>query len=82
MRPLPVVSGRTLIAFMESLGYVVVRQRGSHVRLRLENAGGGWNETVPDHREVARGTLHGILKRVCAATGRELDDLLRILADR
>ncbi len=30
---MPVVSGKTLIRFLESLGYEVARQRGSHVRL-------------------------------------------------
>lgn len=50
MPRLPVVSGRALIGFMESLGYEVVRQRGSHERLRLENERGVWAETVPDHR--------------------------------
>jgi len=30
---LPVVSGRKLISFLKSLGYKVVRQRGSVVRL-------------------------------------------------
>ncbi len=82
MPRLPVVSGRELIAFMESLGYVVTRQRGSHVRLRLVNERGVWVETVPDHREIARGTLSGILKCVAEATGRELNDVVRSLANQ
>ena len=81
MPPLPVVSGRTLIAFMGSLGYVVMRQRGSHVRLELRNDLGTWRETVPLHREVARGTLRGILKRVAQAAGLELDRLVARLAE-
>ena len=81
MPRLPVVSGRALIAFMESLGYTVVRQRGSHVRLRLENERGIWTETVPDHREVARGTLSGILKRIALGTNRDTDELTRLLTE-
>lgn len=81
MPPLPVVSGRTLIAFMGSLGYVVMRQRGSHVRLEIRNDRGTWTETVPLHREVARGTLRGILKRLTQATGLELDELVERLAE-
>jgi len=66
---------------MGSLGYVVMRQRGSHVRLRLEYERGIWTETVPDHREVARGTLSGILKRIALATGRETEELARLLSE-
>jgi predicted RNA binding protein YcfA (HicA-like mRNA interferase family) len=74
--PLPVVSSRTLIAFMQSFGYEVMRQRGSHVRLRLRNPRGEWHETVPDHREIARGTLRSILRRMSEATGVETDQLV------
>ncbi len=76
MPPLPVVSSRALIAFMQSYGYEVVRQRGSHVRLRLQNPRGEWRETIPDHREIARGTLRSILRRMSAATGVEIDQLV------
>jgi predicted RNA binding protein YcfA (HicA-like mRNA interferase family) len=66
---------------MGSLGYVVMRQRGSHVRLEIRNDRGTWTETVPLHREVARGTLRGILKRLTQATGLELDELVERLAE-
>ena len=80
MPPLPVVSGRTLIAFMEGYGYVVRRRRGNHVRLQLRNERGEWSETVPDHREVARGTLGAILRRMSAATGHEIEELVERLS--
>jgi len=78
--PLPVVSGRTLIAFMRSFGYEVLRTKGSHVRLRLRNPRGEWHETVPDHREIARGTLRSILRRPSEATGVETDQLVERLS--
>ncbi|MHA1651034.1 MAG: type II toxin-antitoxin system HicA family toxin [Candidatus Helarchaeota archaeon] len=34
MRKLPVVSGKRLIKLLIKLGYVVIRQKGSHVRLK------------------------------------------------
>lgn len=34
MARLPQVSGKELIKFLESLGYVVIRRKGSHVRLK------------------------------------------------
>jgi predicted RNA binding protein YcfA (HicA-like mRNA interferase family) len=61
---------------MESLGYTVLRHRGSHVRLRLKNERGEWFETVPDHREVHRGTLRSILRRLSAATELSVEDLI------
>ena len=40
MPKLPQVSGDTLIRLLESLGYEVVRQRGSHARLARTGAAG------------------------------------------
>lgn len=55
----PVLSGAEVIAAFERLGFAQVRQRGSHVVLRREQAGC----VVPLHREVKRGTLGGIVRQ-------------------
>ena len=57
---LPVVSGAQLIRVLEQLGWEVVRQRGSHVRLRHPERSSFL--VVPLHRELKRGTLNGILR--------------------
>lgn len=57
---LPVVSGAQLIRVLEGLGWEIVRQRGSHVRLR--NPQRSIFLVVPLHRELKKGTLNGILK--------------------
>ncbi len=57
---LPVVSGAQLIRVLEQLGWEVVRQRGSHVRLRHRDR--STFLVVPLHRELKRGTLSGILR--------------------
>ena len=64
MPRLPQVSGRALIRLLVSLGYEVIRQRGSHVRVRKINALGEHNLTVADHAILAKGTLNDILTRV------------------
>lgn len=70
---LPVVSGAQLIRALEQVGWEVVRQRGSHVRLR--HADRAVFLVVPLHRELKRGTLAGILRD--AGLGRdELRELL------
>jgi predicted RNA binding protein YcfA (HicA-like mRNA interferase family) len=56
---LPHISGTEAIRALERLGFVVVRQRGSHVMLRRGSAGC----VVPLHREIKRGTLGGILRQ-------------------
>jgi predicted RNA binding protein YcfA (HicA-like mRNA interferase family) len=70
---LPVVSGAALIAALERVGWEVVRQRGSHVRLK--HPGRSLFLVVPLHKELRRGTLDGILKD--AQLGR--DELKRLL---
>jgi predicted RNA binding protein YcfA (HicA-like mRNA interferase family) len=46
------------------LGYEILRQKESHVRLRRISAVGEHNITVPDHKTLAKGTLNDILTRV------------------
>jgi len=57
---LPVVSGTQLITALAKLGWVSVRQRGSHVRLKHPDRSTAL--VVPLHRELKRGTLAGILR--------------------
>jgi predicted RNA binding protein YcfA (HicA-like mRNA interferase family) len=64
MPRLPQVSGRALLKLLNSLGYQVIRQKGSHIRLRKVSGLGEHNITVPNHETVAKGTLNDILTRV------------------
>lgn len=59
-KPLPVVSGRDTLRALEHLGFAKNRQRGSHVV--LHHAAKRITLTVPDHRELDRGTLRAILR--------------------
>jgi predicted RNA binding protein YcfA (HicA-like mRNA interferase family) len=59
---LPRISGEQAIRALERLGFVAVRQRGSHVILRKETEAGAVGCSVPLHKELAVGTLRGILK--------------------
>ena len=67
------MSGQRLIKALEAEGWKVVRQRGSHVRLK--RVGRRAALVVPLHRELKKGTLAGILRDA------ELDgeDLRRLL---
>ncbi len=57
---LPVVSGTQLIAALGKVGWVAVRQRGSHVLLKHPDR--SVSLVVPLHRELKRGTLTGVLR--------------------
>lgn len=72
MPRLPVLSGRELIKLLGKEGFVVVRQKGSHVSLQK----GEFRTVVPLHDELAKGTLLGILKQ-CGMTREDLERMLR-----
>jgi predicted RNA binding protein YcfA (HicA-like mRNA interferase family) len=59
---LPVVSGQKVVRALERIGYHVVRQRGSHIRLRDETEPSHLPVTVPDHKTVKPGLLRKILR--------------------
>jgi len=59
MPKLPHVSGAETVRALEHLGFVVLRQRGSHIILRR----GAIGCVVPNHREIKVGTLIGVLKQ-------------------
>ena len=67
----PVISGSDLIKALAKFGYVPVRQKGSHVRLRHATDPQRLPVTVPLHPEIAIGTLRRIL-RDAAITVEEL----------
>ena len=61
MSKLPVVSGKQCVKILEKLGFVIYRQRGSHITLVRENPSN--QTTVPLHKELDRGTLRAILRQ-------------------
>jgi predicted RNA binding protein YcfA (HicA-like mRNA interferase family) len=60
MPRLPVLSGREVVRVFELLGWEVARQSGSHIILVKE--GHIATLSVPDHREVAKGTLRSLIR--------------------
>ena len=63
MPRLPRVSGAEAIRVLHRLGFVQVRQRGSHVILKRIGPEKVTGCVVPLHAELALGTLRGILKQ-------------------
>lgn len=73
MVKLPVLSGRQLIRALHKGGFLVVRQKGSHVSLQK----GPYQTVVPLHDDLAKGTLLGILKQ-CGLSKEDLTELLTL----
>ena len=61
MSQLPILSGRELVKILAKLGYSVVRQRGSHMRL---SANGRKSITVPAYKTIDRSLVMKILRDV------------------
>ena len=59
MPKLPIVSGAETIRALQRLGFIVIRQKGSHVILRRGSQGC----VVASHSEIKVGTLAGLLKQ-------------------
>jgi len=63
MSKLKRISGKEMIRRLEDLGFKQVRQRGSHVVLKKKIIDDEIGCVVPLHKELALGTLRGILKQ-------------------
>ena len=69
---LPQISGKEVIKILCRNGFVVVRQKGSHVRLEKNTPEGTIKLTVPNHPVLKKGTLHQIVK----ASGLKEEDFM------
>lgn len=57
---LPVISGRDAVRCFERFGWSVARQNSSHII--LIKPGELVTLSIPDHKEVARGTLRSLIR--------------------
>ena len=62
MNKLPIISGKNLYKILEKIGYFKDHQTVSHIILRNENPPYR-RLIVPDHKEIAKGTLRNIIKQ-------------------
>ena len=74
MSKLPVASAQSVIKALARIGYEFDHQRGSHIVLRQSTVPYR-RVTIPNHKEIARGTLRSIIREV-GLTVDELVDLL------
>lgn len=72
------VSAQRLIRALEKLGYAVIRQKGSHVRL-FHQAAPTHSVSVPLHDPLKIGTFHGIVDEVAKAQSISIRDIVDLL---
>lgn len=61
MPPVPVLRPRAVVRAFQRLGWQVARQKGSHIV--MTRPGSAVTLSVPDHDEVARGTLRALITK-------------------
>lgn len=73
MPKLPVVSGDDLVKTFKKIGFTVVAQKGSHIKMKHTD---GRIAMIPNHKEIKRGTLKkGILNPLNIS----VEDLVKLL---
>jgi predicted RNA binding protein YcfA (HicA-like mRNA interferase family) len=70
---LPVMNGREVVRVFEKLGWRFVRQKGSH--MILVKTGEIVTLSIPDHSEVAKGTLRKLIR----TAGITVDEFLSVM---
>ena len=74
MSRLPVVSGKDAVKAFSKIGYELDHQTGSHMILR-RNVFPYRRLTIPNHREISRGTLRAIIRQA----GLTVEELTRLI---
>ena len=62
MPKLSIISGQKVVKALSKLGYVIDHQTGSHIILRHKDPPHR-RLTVPNHREISKGTLRAIIRQ-------------------
>jgi predicted RNA binding protein YcfA (HicA-like mRNA interferase family) len=73
MGKLPKISGQDCVKALEQAGFYFKRQRGSHIVLRRDDPFA--QVVVPNHKQLDRGTLRGIIRQADLS----VDEFLNLL---
>ena len=68
------ISGQELAKSLQKLGYVVTRQKGSHIRLTT-TSNGEHHVTIPNHPTIKLGTLSSIIGDIAAHFKQTKDEI-------
>ena len=71
---LPILSGQEVVNVLKKIGYEKDRQRGSHIIVR-QHKKPYRRITIPDHKEIAKGTLRAIIRE----SGLSVEEFIKLL---
>jgi predicted RNA binding protein YcfA (HicA-like mRNA interferase family) len=74
-------SGDSLIKKLSKLGYVVTRQKGSHIRLSRLSENCEHHITIPNHDPIKIGLLSKILSDVAKNLDISKEELIKLLKE-
>ena len=60
----PIVSGKQLVNALVKIGYKIVHQKGSHIKLRKFYDSEKHTIVITNHKKIDRGTLGSIIKKM------------------
>ncbi|MFI5349538.1 MAG: type II toxin-antitoxin system HicA family toxin [Elusimicrobiota bacterium] len=75
MGRLPALSGKDAVRALAKIGFHAVRQSGSHIVLQKPIPGSSVTVVVPNHPELAKGTLRAIIRK----SGLNVDEFVALL---
>ena len=73
MSKLPVISGQECVTALQKADFYVASRKGSHINMRRDEPFA--KVTVPDHKELDRGTLRAIIRQA----GMTVDEFIELL---
>jgi len=59
---LPVISGKDAVKAFGKLGYVTVRQTGSHIRMKHQSDSSKNPLSIPNHKVIGKGLLRKLMR--------------------
>ncbi|MBU4300878.1 MAG: type II toxin-antitoxin system HicA family toxin [Nanoarchaeota archaeon] len=75
MSKTPVLSGLEVVKALRNAGFEIVGRKGSHVRMKRKSENKSSIALVPQHKELAIGTLKSILKQA----NMNIEELMELL---
>jgi len=72
---LPVISGKDAVKAFGKLGYVTVRQTGSHIRMKHQSDSSKNPLSIPNHKVIGK----GLLRKLVRDAEITIDDLCTLL---
>ena len=73
------LESKDLIKILDSLGYIQIHQKGSHIKLTKIINGSKQSITIPNHKPLKVGTLSSIINQICIQNKFEKSYLLILI---